>query len=229
MKTLGITIDGVLRDLENQFEKTYRKAFIHNESLVGMDENFNAIEEEQTDEYWDNLKKLEEENFTFPIDSADLTNHFKFESKEKFEQFLYEDYNFQILGAANAYPKSFDYLLRIQGFGESNKLFDTTLVSKENGKSITSTMHFLAKSASRIRNIKFIDNNADIWKSCDVVITDLPEILDSKPEGKISIRINKLYNQWSKADYSFDNLSEVNDKTLLSNLFLINSDLALQK
>lgn len=216
MKTLGVTINGVLRDLEYQFDKFYRKAFIKNESLVGMNDNFEAVEEEID---WDAISLKEQDKISLPVDTVDLFNHYKFESELHYNKFINEDYNFQILGAASAIPKSFDHLMRVQGFGEANNLFDTTLFSKENGKSVTSTMHFLAKSASRVRNIKFIDDYKSIWDYCDVVVTDLPEILDSKPAGKISIKINKLYNQWSKADYTFDDLSSLNDKEFLTNLF----------
>lgn len=221
MKKLGITINGVLRDLEFQFDKVYRKAFIRNDSLVGMNENFEAVEEE-TD--WEKEERLEKEKITLPVDTTDFMNHYKFDSKISFENFINEDYNFQILGAATALPKSFDYLLRIQNVGEANQLFDTTIFSKENGKSITSTLNFLGKSMCRTKSLKFLDDYKNIWDFCDVIITDLPEILESKPEGKTSIKINKLYNQWSPSDYTFDSLAEVSDKEFLANLF----SLALQ-
>ena len=226
MKHLAITINGVLRDLEAQFDKMYRKAFIKNDSLVGMDENFNAVETEASEEEWEILEKKEKELITYPIDSNDLKNHYKFKSEFDFYNFINEDYNFQILGAAHPYQKSFDYLLRIQSFGESNGLFDTTMISKENGKSITSTMHFLAKSASRIRNIKFTNDYENVWNNYDIIVTDQPDILDSKPKdsNKISIKINKLYNQWNPSDYAFDSLQELSDKEFLMNLF----QLALQ-
>jgi len=221
MKKLGITINGVLRDLEYQFDTVYRKAFIRNDSLVGIGENFEAVEEE-TD--WEREDRLAKEFITLPVDTTDLMNHYKFDSKSKFENFINEDYNFQILGAATAYPKSFDYLLRIQSVGEANNLFETTIISKESGKSITSTLNFLGKSMCRTKNINFLNDYKNIWDSYDVIITDLPEILDSKPEGKISIKINKLYNQWSASDYTHDNLAQISDKEFLANLF----QLALQ-
>ena len=216
MRILGVTINEVLRDYHGQFDKIYRKAFIKNDSLVGMNDNFEAYEEEVD---WDAINKIEKEKINLPIDTENLMNNYKFDTQFNFDKFVNEDYNFQILGTANSFPKAFDHLMRVQGFGEANKMFDTFLVSKENGKSVTSTMHFLSKSASRIRNIKFIDDNKDVWNFCDVVVTDLPEILDSKPEGKISIKINKLYNQWSKSDYTFDDLKELSEKDFLINLF----------
>ena len=46
MRILGVTINEVLRDYHGQFDKIYRKAFIKNDSLVGMNDNFEAYEEE---------------------------------------------------------------------------------------------------------------------------------------------------------------------------------------
>ena len=43
MKKLGINIDGVIRDFHNQFDKQYRKVFIHNPSIVGMDEETHTV------------------------------------------------------------------------------------------------------------------------------------------------------------------------------------------
>ena len=219
MKKLTITVNGILRNLEYQFEAMYRKAFIKNDSLVGMDENFNAVEEELTDEDWEKIKKKEEDKITLPIDTFDLMNHFKFESKEEFEKFLYEDYNFQILAGAESYPKAFDHLFKIQWFGELTKEFEITIVSNEKGKAIPSTYHFLAKKACRAKNVKFVEDYKSVWDFSDIVITDLPEILDSKPEGKMTIKINKLYNQWSNADYVFDDLKELSDRETLDQMF----------
>ena len=42
-KTLGISIDGVIRDMHQQFDKQYRKVFIKNDELVKMDENFSYV------------------------------------------------------------------------------------------------------------------------------------------------------------------------------------------
>jgi hypothetical protein len=215
MKRMSITVNGVLRNLEYQFELMYRKAFIKNDSLIGMDENFQPVEEELSDEDLGVLEKKAQEKIIFPIDTLDLFNHFKFDSRQEFENFLYDDYNFQILAGAESYPKAFDYLFKIQWFGELSKMFDITLVSNEKSKGIASTYHFLAKKACRVKNVKFIDDYKSIWDFSDIVITDLPEILDSKPEGKISIKINKPYNQWNHSDFVFDDLKEASDKDFL--------------
>jgi hypothetical protein len=220
MKVLGITINGVLRDFNSQFEKYYRKEFIKNESLVGMDDNFYAVEEEENNEELNRIRELEQRLITLPVDTFDLMNHFHFEDKEAFDKFLFQDYTFPIFGAATSIPRAFDFLLRIQSIGEVNNMFEIVIISTEKTQAVTSTLHFLAKNGCRARNIKFIDNYSEAWNYCDVIVSDTPEVFESKPEGKTSIKMNTLYNQWSDSDYSFETLSELNDKDLLVKLFI---------
>jgi len=220
MKKLGFTINGVLRDFNSQFEKYYRKEFIKNDALIKMDDNFYAVEEEETEDEFQKFSRLERELITLPIDTFDLMNHFSFDDKEAFDKFLYQDYTFPIFGGAQSIPRAFDFLLRIQEIGEVNKMFEVILISQEKSQAVTSTLHFLAKNGCRARNIKFIDNYSDVWSFCDVVVSETPEVFESKPENKVSIKMNTLYNQWSESDYTFESLSELNDKDLLVKLFV---------
>jgi hypothetical protein len=219
MKTLGITINGVLRDFNFQFEKFYRKKFIKNESLVGMDDNFFAVEEEETNEEYERIKNLERDLINLPIDTADLLNHFKFEDVESFNSFLFEDYTFPIFGAAPAMPKSFDTLLKIQQISEASKYFEVVLISTEKSQAISSTLHFLAKNGARIKNIKFVDNYSDVWKYCDIVLSETPEVFETKTEGKTSVKLETLYNMYSQADYSIKNLSDFVEIEFLKGIF----------
>lgn len=218
MKTLGITINGVLRDFNFQFEKLYRKTFIKNESLVGMDDNFFAVEAEESQEEYEKIKNLERELINTPVDTADLLNHFKFDDVESFNKFL-EDYTFPIYGAAPAMPKSFDTLLKIQQISEASKYFEVVLISTEKSQAISSTLHFLAKNGARIKNIKFVDRYSEVWKHCDIVLSETPEVFETKPEGKLSVKLETLYNTYSQSDYSIKNLSDFVEIEFLKEIF----------
>ena len=217
---LGIGIDGVLRDTHSQFYRKYKKAFIFNEELIGMDENFNAVEDNMTEETIAHIEQLEKDKVHIPIDTYDLMNHFHFDSREDFEKFYYTDYAFEIFGAAQQYPRAMEYVNRLYDWGRMNNLFDIVLLSKESEKAVTSTYHFLAKTGCKIRTIKFVDEFVDKWKYCDVLIDDCPYVFESKPENKISIRINQEYNKWSdNADYSFNSINEVYKDEFLLKVF----------
>jgi hypothetical protein len=87
MKKLGISIDGVIRNYLDAFDKQYRKHFIYNESIVEMSDEFQYKEPTEQD-LEDRTKKIEEkakELISLPVDSPDLLNHYQFNEIKEFE------------------------------------------------------------------------------------------------------------------------------------------------
>ena len=218
-KVLAISIDGVTRDLYNQFDTWYRKAFIVNDSIVEMDDNYRYLESKSSNEDELALQKIIDEKINLPLDTFDLLNHYQFENREELEKFMYINYSFQIFASANSFPKSMDSINFLQIFGDTTGLFDVVLFAKCKETSISSTYHFLAKNACKIRNVKFIEEYEDIWKDSDVVITDCPEVLETKPKNKKSIKMNHMYNSYSDANYSFYSILEIKDENFIKEIF----------
>lgn len=248
MKTLGINIDGVIRDFNSQFDKQFRKVFIHNPSLVEMEEGTmtykpsSAEEEERIEKL---IKEKETELITLPIDSFDLLNHYKFTSKsiemskfiemenaeginmdpieltpkQNMEKFIYDDYPFQIFGNAEEYQGAMDAVNKIQSIGLTNGKFDVVLLSTHKSKAISATYFFLSKFNCRIRKIQFIESDSEKWNHCDAVIDVMPQTFQTKPQDKISIKINHSSNQWDAADYSFTHVKEVANDAFLKRIF----------
>jgi hypothetical protein len=218
-KVLGIGIDGVVRDYHSQFDKMYRKEFIRNESLVDMDDNFTYVPKSFTEEDYKAIERIEREKITLPIDTYDLLNHYYFENREALEKFYFEDYAFEIYGSATQFPRSMDIINRLQAFGEGTGLFDVKLISVEKEKAVTATYHFLSKSGCRIKNVLFVNNHFEKWNHCDVMIDDCPEVFESKPSDKTSIKIAHPYNQYNEADYFFNSVNEIFSEEFLHKIF----------
>jgi hypothetical protein len=210
-KVLGIGIDGVIRDMHSRFDSVYRKAFIKNDALVQMNDNFEYVPESEIgDAEEESLKKLVADKITLPVDTFDLLNHYHFETREKFEEFL-EEYSFEIFGMSQAFPRAMDTVNKLQSFGEQTGLFETVLFSKDKRSSRISTYHFLAKAGCKVGCLRFVDEHVGKWDYCDALIDDCPYVFESKPQGKTSIKINREYNVYSDADYSFNSLPEISD------------------
>lgn len=219
-KILAIGIDGTIRDVFTQFDNWYRRTFIKNESLVQMDDNCNYVESaEDTEEDILELQRNIDEKINLPLDTFDLLNHYFFENREDFEKFMYDDFSFQIFGSSQSFPKSMDSVNFLQIFGEVSKMFDVVLFAKCKNASIISTYHFLAKNACKVKNVKFIEDYKDVWEFADVVIGDCPEVFESKPNDKISIKINHMYNSYSQSDYSFDSINDIKNENFIKKLF----------
>jgi hypothetical protein len=251
MKTIGINIDGVLRNSLDRFDIQYRKVFIHNPSIIAMNEADMTVKEFTEEE----LAKIDQmviektaELITMPIDSPDLLNHYKFESKtiemtadnfmigedgklidavqndinlspeDCLNNFMFDDYALQIFGQADEYLNAMEYASKIQSIGNDNKAFKVVLLSTCKKKSIPATYSFLALKGCKIKGLIFVDEDYQKWDHCDILIDANPSALQTKPAGKISIKINQPFNQYDQADYSFDHIEKVFNKELLKTI-----------
>jgi len=116
-------------------------------------------------------------------------------AKEVYNRFMYEDYLFEIHGAAPVMYKNMD--LHVNNFYlKYSETANFTLFSVENRFSIPPTLFFLSKISSRFKNISFVDKPLEMWNNIDVLITTDPEILKmGAPWGKKLIKLIRPYNK----------------------------------
>jgi hypothetical protein len=176
---IGIDINEVLRDFIGQLAYTYEKYI----GEVDIDKN--------------------------PVDSFDLINHFKFKTIDEMNKFLYLEASLEIFGHADQLHENlmnqFNMFLMDTKDEEEHEIIIT---SKEVAKSIPSTYFFLSKLGCRAEQINFVQNYEDIWDNVDLLITANPRALETKPNDKISIKINSSYNKESKSDFELDSILE---------------------
>ena len=211
---IGININGVLRNFFGKIEDTHEKYFpteeegkeikvldydlekwvtfekkevVKNEVL--FDPNFNEQDFISTDKELDIQKVTENEEVTL-------------------QEFLYEKCCLEIFGYANetidgAVQSINDLQLEI---GEKHKVIIT---SREVGRSIPSTLFFLSKTGCMIQDIKFTLGTKDCWDFVDIMVTDHPEVLNSKPEGKKTIKVERPFNQEIQSDFTIRSVKEL--------------------
>lgn len=116
-------------------------------------------------------------------------------AREIYNRFMYQDYLFEIHGAAPMMYKNMD--VHVNKF--LDKYYDNlkyTLLSVENRFSIPPTLFFLSKTSCRFNNICFVDKSIDMWDDIDILITTDPEILKlGTPWGKKLIKVKRPYNE----------------------------------
>ncbi|MEK6829649.1 MAG: hypothetical protein AABY15_06015 [Nanoarchaeota archaeon] len=226
MKTIGISIDGVIRDFYTEFDKQYRKAFIHNPSLVEMTKDMQLKEQsvEELDDLDKRIELKEKELITLPLNSFDLSNHYKFEEtvamdgetilspQEALKEFMFQKFPFNIFGKAEEYRGACEAFNRIQAHGIQNNLYKTKLLTSYGGQILTATWHFLATHNCRMRSFEFVQEDYEKWDHCDILIDCVPEVIQDIPDGKTIIKIEHPFNQWDGAEHSFKSLSEITPK-----------------
>ena len=187
-----ITLDDVLRAKTKQVGKIYKK-FVKDIDLDHIEVTSNSVE-----------------------DILGLT-------KEEARKFLYDDYPFEIFAEAEVCEKMLDKnlnLWHLRMHEEYDDEFELCIANPyEFNTSIGNTCFFLARIATRVREFHFPTNSSDIWNYCDVLVTADPALLDCKPEGKKSVKIETSYNKDSESDLSYDALSSLlNDSEFFSKL-----------
>ena len=213
---IGISINGVLRDFFGRIENIHTKYFnpedgqevqvldydlekwlwFPKEEIVRKEMEFNPnfnMKEFLADENSDNhLVEVVDDEITV-------------------EDFVYDKCCLEIFGYADeivdgAVQSVNDLELHLKMTGKEHKMIIT---SREAGRSVPSTLFFLSKTGCMIQDIKFTMGTTDCWEFVDVMVTDHPEILNSKPEGKKVIKIEKPFNQEIPADYTVKSVREL--------------------
>lgn len=193
-----ISINGVLRNTIDKFDYHYKDYYLDS----------------------DPEEKTEEENkFEYgviePVTNTYLRDSYKFQTSDEFENFLFMDYAVEIFGHAN--PSYKNAFFDLNTFIYENKEHRVTLIGlDELGKSKPSTLFFLSKNGFMGNNIRFsigseIDN---LWKECDLWITDDETVIRSKPKNKKVVKFNTEYNQYFTNSLEIHKLTEI-DKTWL--------------
>jgi hypothetical protein len=128
--------------------------------------------------------------------------------QNQLENFLYNEYLWEVFGNCGKV-----YSNVAQDVNDLYKKYmddyQFKIVSLEEYRSIPPTLFFLSKVAIQIPDYSFYGDPARLWKECDICITTNPKLLDSKPSGKISIKINREFNSNTNAVHAYDNISDL--------------------
>jgi hypothetical protein len=143
----------------------------------------------------------------------DMQSLLPFKTPRAYEKFVYEDYPFEIFGKCPTCTKKLTEQLNEWTENtlkdvDTDEPIDVMFVSTmEYGASIGNTYFFVSKLGTKVREVYLPSDSNTIWDRCDVLITANPDLLNNKPEGKVTIKVNKDYNTDCKADYSYETLS----------------------
>jgi len=212
---VGIVVDEILRAKWLQFDRFYAQEFgdEQHESKYVYDLFKDYLwrdtteisremrEPEDTPENISPLEYVPDESGEAPADFLLFKKSEKevISAKNMYNRFMYEDYLFEIHGAATVMYKGMD--LHVNNFLQKyESTADFTIMNVENRFSIPPTLFFLSKMSCRFRSYKFVNKAVDMWNDVDVLITTDPEILKlGAPWFKKLIKLTRPYNEDIKA------------------------------
>lgn len=182
---IAVDLNDVLRDFTSNFGNYFKK---------GYDEDIDLDEIEITTNCLDEV--------------------FPFKSRYDYEHFVYEDYAWELFAKCpscdNGLGAAFsNWVTKTITNIDVDEPIEVIIVSPmEYGITIPATYWFISKLGCRAREIYLPVDSLTIWDKCDVLITANPKLLDSKPEGKKSVKIVADYNTECDADFTYNNMLE---------------------
>jgi len=217
---IGVSIDGVLRDFLGQVKETHLKYFptIEGEKEIEvsdyeLDKWVTFPEEEVKQGEMEFNPDFDEESFLESKEETELT---EVKDKVTLDEFLYEKCTVEIFGYAEESISS--AVETLNQLILDNPRHEFILISREGGMAIPSTLFFLAKTKSTCPNIKFVTDYSKVWDYVDVMVTDHPKIINTKPLEKINIVIDKEYNKKVvQSGHRIKTIKEI-DERLLDNI-----------
>ena len=187
---IALDLNDVIRDYSNNFLRHYNENYDHTFDFSDF-------------EMWSN----------------DMRVVLPFKSDASYEKFTYQDYAYELYAACPTTYSSLTPDLNnwiehdLKDIDTTEEIIPMIVSTMEYGLSIPSSYVFVGKLGSTIREIYFPIDSSTIWDRCDVVVTANPRLLESKPEGKISVKIETEYNKESESDFSFKSFkSFIKDK-----------------
>jgi hypothetical protein len=198
---IAIDLNDVVRDFSNNFVRYY---------IEGYDRNFDL----SNFEFWTN----------------DLTALLPFKSQASYHNFVYNTYAFELFGKCSTCSRGLEHTLNdwtektIKDLDIDEEIEVMFVSTMEYGTSIGNTYFFISKLGTKVREVFFPTDSFEIWDKCDVLITANPKLLESKPEGKTSIKIITEYNKECVSDVSYHSLENFlnNEENIIK---LINGNL----
>jgi len=196
---IGITINNILRDHVSQLIKIYTLTTeedpIYPINPFDLEASFPKKESSEAVLDW-------QPDTTIDIPFNDI-------GTEAFDVFnlMYVDASFEVFGRSEEAQSGI--LMKLKKIEKSNKI-NLVLLNKESPRSKCATLFFLSKNNFDFSTIHFPKNNKEFWKHVDVLLTDDPKILNSKPKNKISIKFQNEFNIDIKSDYTIFNIKQLN-------------------
>ena len=194
---VGITINNILRDhiskLKDLYEFEFEKEAIEPINPFDLSKSFPDIEGDVDEPEFKDDQEIE-----FTENKKDTSFNL--------DRFMYEDACFEVFGRTDETIPGI--IKQISDFSNKNKI-NIILLNNESQRSKSATLFFLSENYYNLDQIVFPKKWKDFWSNCDVLVTDNPKLLKTKPKDKVSIKYQNEFNIDIKSDYTIINTEEL--------------------
>ena len=83
------------------------------------------------------------------------------------------------------------------------------------------TKEWLKKENINSDNLVLVNSFLDKWNYADIIIDDSPEVLNSKPSGKVSIKVLTSYNKDIPSDFTINKFTDIDTNLIFEAIELL--------
>ena len=140
------------------------------------------------------------------LDCTDLLEKLPFKGKAQRKTFKEIDYPYELFGCART--MSMHLHVNVSDWLEYNPEIELLYFTTNESDLMTQSTYFFLSKGSRTKTMKFLDNPEDIWQDCDVAVTINKDVVNSKPDNKKVVVIERSDNGklQKKADLVYPDL-----------------------
>lgn len=198
MKVIAIELNHVIRNINKQLLKYYSRDINQELDIDDIDEKTENV----------------------------IDKYIKFQSKQEFGRFIYEDYPYELFGCANAMeknlPTKITYWMSEMTNIEEEDIAVILFSLGEDALTIQSSYFFLSKIGTRVRKVLFPLTEQEVFNEADVIVTSNVELLSNAPSEKTKVLIctNGTKEEDSKEGFKvYKSLIDlIDDKNFLTEL-----------
>ena len=154
--------------------------------------------------------KYHEDGVSSEVITTDLLEYTHFKGYPELFEFIYDESPMEIFGQAKEIEQNvITHLTSL--YKSMPKDYKLRIVGDDLGRAKSSTLWFLAKYGVSCDEISFYNSTTvnEMWGKTDIFITADVDIIESKPEGKELIIVNRLYNEGHECDMRIDELKQI--------------------
>ena len=154
--------------------------------------------------------KYHEVGVVSEVVTPNLLEYTHFKSPDELSKFIYDESSMEIFGQAKEMEQHIiTHLTSL--YRSMPKEYKLRVVGDDLGRAKPSTLWFLAKYGTSCDEISFYNSKTvnEMWEKTDIFITSDIDVIESKPEGKELIIVNRLYNEGHECDMRIDGLKQI--------------------
>jgi len=172
--------------------------------------SINGVLRDILSRFEDVYNKYHEEGVTSEVITPDLLEYTHFKSHKELYEFMYDESSMEIFGQSKEIEHNvITHLTSL--YKSMPKDYKLRIVGDDLGRAKSSTLWFLAKYGTSCDDISFYNSTTvnEMWGKTYIFITADVDIIESKPEGKELIIVNRLYNEGHECDMRIDELKQI--------------------